>query len=129
MRSAREALGFTHLEMDERIGLGSGHYGKIERMGASWGKEAFKLTQSVTNALDLLGLELLVAPKGEFPAETCPRDVRLPAPSNVIALPQRSMSASPGLVAQWRRAKLEAAQREARTQAKKKPAVREAQRA
>lgn len=109
MRKQREALGFTHLEMDERIGLGSGHYGKIERMAASWGKEAFKLTQSVVNALDLLGLELVVAPKGEIAAETAPRDVRLPPPSNVV--PLRAMSASPGIVAQWRRARMHASAR------------------
>ena len=129
MRKHREALGFTHLEMDERIGLGSGHYGKLERMGASWGKEGFRITQSIVNALDLLNLDLIIVPKAEIPAEACVRDVRLPAPSNVIPMPTRAMSASPGLIAEWRRARIEAAQREARTQAKKKPAVREAQRA
>ena len=125
MRKQREALGFTHLEMDERIGLGSGHYGKIERMGASWGKQAFKMTASIVNALDLLGLELVVAPKGELNAETVPRDVRLtpppaaqPRPSNVV--PLRSMSASPGMIAEWRRA---------RAGSKKMPDMREACRA
>lgn len=125
MRKQREALGFTHLEMDERIGLGSGHYGKIERMGASWGKQAFKMTASIVNALDLLGLELMIAPKGEVNAETAPRDVRLtpppaaqPRPSNVV--PLRTMSASPGMIAEWRRARIEA---------KKKPPQRELQRA
>lgn len=123
MRAKRETCGFTHLEMDERIGLGSGHYGKIERMGTSWGKEAFRITPSVLNALDLLNLELVVAPKGELATETCTRDVRLPAPSNVIALPPRPMS-GPGMIAQWRRARAMS-----ELEAKKRPAVHEAQRA
>lgn len=101
MRKARETLGFTHLEMDERVGLGSGHYGKIERMGAGWGKEALKLSPSIVNCLDLLGLELIVAPKGEIAAQTVARDVRLPPPSNVIQMPRATMSGPPGLVRQW----------------------------
>jgi hypothetical protein len=114
MRKARETLGFTHLEMDERVGLGSGHYGKIERMGTGWGKEAFRYSPSVANCLDLLGLELVIAPKGEVPAEIIPRDVRLPPSATVVQLFPQPMSdrpKPPGQVETFRaraRAKLQA---------------------
>lgn len=122
MRKAREDRGFTHLEMDERIGLGSGHYGKIERMGASWGKAAFKLSPSVANALDLLNLEIVVAPKGEIPAETIPRDVRLPPTATVVQLfpqPMSERAARPGQVETFRaRARAKLAERLAKAQKK-----------
>ena len=102
MRKAREATGRTHLEMDEIVGLGSGHYGKLERMGASWGKQGFKLTPSIVNCLDALNLELIIAPKGELSAEPVARDVRLPPPSNVLVFPSTPMSAKPGQVAAYR---------------------------
>lgn len=95
MRKAREERGFTHLEMDERVGLGSGHYGKIERMGTGWGKEAFRYSPSVANCLDLLGLELVIVPKGEVPAEIIPRDVRLPPTATVVQLFPQPMSDRP----------------------------------
>lgn len=123
MRRQREALGLTHLEVDEIVGLGSGHYGKVERMGQDWGKQAFRMTPTITNCLDALNLELIIAPKGEIQAEACARDVRLPAPSNVIALPARPMSGE-GMIARWRKARAMA-----ELEAKKKPAVHEAQRA
>lgn len=124
MRKARETLGFTHLEMDERVGLGSGHYGKIERMGAGWGKEALKLSPSIVNCLDLLGLEIVIAPKGEIPAQTVARDVRLPPPSNVVQLPRPAMSGPPGLVRQWVNQRL--AERVAKGQKKGRRASRTA---
>lgn len=102
MRQAREATGRTHLEMDEIVGLGSGHYGKLERMGASWGKQGFKLTPSIVNCLDALNLELIIAPKGELSAEPVARDVRLPPPTNVLAFPSMPMSERPGQVAAFR---------------------------
>lgn len=127
MRKAREDRGFTHLEMDERVGLGSGHYGKIERMGAGWGKEAFKFSPSIANCLDLLGLEIVVAPKGTIPAETIPRDVRLPPSATVVQLfpqPMSERAARPGQVETFRararakfQAQVEKAQRRRRTKA------------
>lgn len=124
MRKAREARGITHLEMDERVGLGSGHYGKIERMGADWGKAALRLNPSVMNCLDFLGLEIIVAPKGEIAAETAPRDVRLIPESNVVRMPVHHAAHGPamGWFGSWLR------ERETVAQAKKKPrqAVRRA---
>lgn len=128
MRQAREALGHTHLEMDELVGLGSGHYGKLERMGADWGKRAFTMTSSITNCLDALGLELVIAPKGEIPAQTTARDVRLVADSNVVNLMAGPVAGEqPGWVGNWLRERYEA--NRPKTRSKKKPAVREAQRA
>lgn len=131
MRKAREERGFTHLEMDERIGLGSGHYGKIERMGASWGKSAFKLSPSVANALDLLELELVIAPKGTIAAEIIPRDVRLPPTATVVQLfpqPMSERAARPGQVETFRakarakfQAQLEKAQKKGRRARAQRP--------
>lgn len=120
MRKARETLGFTHLEMDERVGLGSGHYGKIERMGAGWGKQALRISSSVTNCLDLLGLEIVIAPKGEIPTQPVERDVRLPSARPTpddFGLTVKG----PSVLAEWRerrRARLEA-------QARKRPSGRQ----
>lgn len=116
MRRTREALGYTHLEMDERVGLGSGHYGKIERMGADWGKAALRITPSILNSLDALGLEIVIAPKGELPAQTMARDVRLIPESNVVALMAGPVAGDrPGWFSAWMR------ERQAAAQAKKKP--------
>lgn len=100
VRQRREALGLTHLEMDAEVGLTSGHYGKIERMGAAWGKQAFRLTSSMVWILDRLGLELIIAPKGSCHAVAIEHDVRLPreAPEEQ---PRPRMS-GPGMVAAWR---------------------------
>jgi hypothetical protein len=107
MRKAREDRGFTHLEMDERVGLGSGHYGKIERMGAGWGKQAVRISPSVVNCLDLLGLELVIAPKGAVAADTVPRDVRLPPVT--VEMPV-SVATGPSMLAQWRERRRQQAQ-------------------
>jgi hypothetical protein len=64
VRARREELGLTHLEMDHRIGLASGHYGKLESAGAAWGRVGFRLTASMANALDALGLELVLVEQG-----------------------------------------------------------------
>lgn len=121
MRKTREALGKTHLEMDEWVGLGSGHYGKIERMGADWGKQALRMSPSIMNCLDALGLEIVIAPKGELQAQTVTRDVRLIPESNVVALMAGPVAGEqPGWFGSWMRDRYEA---------NKKPAVRRAQRA
>lgn len=89
MRREREARKLTHLDVDAMVGLGSGHYGKIERMGADWGKQAFRLTQSIVNILDLFGLQLVVVPKGEILTEVIQRDVRLVPETPPAPLPQQ----------------------------------------
>lgn len=127
MRKGREARGLTHLEMDEMVGLGSGHYGKIERMGAGWGKCAIRLSPSILNCLDALGFELVIAPKGEVQAETVARDVRLiPEATNVVQLMSGSPAPErPGWVGQWLRDRYEAN----KPRAKKRPATAGAARA
>jgi hypothetical protein len=104
MRSEREAKGFTHLEMDARVGLASGHYGKIEHAGAAWGKQAFRMTHSVECILEALDLELILAPRGLIEASSLPRDVRIHAETLSAPTPQRRRKAKPklGIVAEYR---------------------------
>lgn len=102
MRREREALGYTHLEMDARIGLASGHWGKVENAGAAWGKQAFRMTHTVECALEVLGLELIVAPRGTIAAVTLRRDVQPALPDAAPAPPQRRRKAKRGLVAEYR---------------------------
>jgi len=101
MRREREARGYTHLEVDERCGLGSGHYGKIELMGKAWGKAGFVFSPTVRWVLELLDLELILAPRGEIHAETVLRDVRLVPVSEVSRLPEGPMS-GPSILDEWR---------------------------
>jgi hypothetical protein len=89
MRREREARKLTHLDVDAMVGLGSGHYGKIERMGADWGKQAFRLTQSIVNILDLFDLQLIVVRKGSVECSVIPRDVRLIPEAPPPPLPQQ----------------------------------------
>lgn len=124
-RQTREARGLTHLEMDELIGLGSGHWGKLERMGAAWGKQGLRMSPSIMNGLDALDLEIIIAPKGEIPSVPCTRDVRLIPESNVVALMAGPPAGErPGWFGDWFRDRYAAAQAK-----KKRPAARSAQRA
>ena len=101
MRKQRETTGLTHLEMDELVGLGSGHYGKLERMGAAWGKQGLRMSSSVMNSLDALGLEIVIAPKGEVLAEAIPRDVRLVPEAQVAPPPPPTARQAPGWFEAW----------------------------
>jgi hypothetical protein len=102
MRREREALGYTHLEMDARIGLASGHWGKVENAGAAWGKQAFRMTYTIECALEALGLELVVAPRGLIEAITLKHDVQPAIEAPRPAPPQRRRKAKPGIVAEYR---------------------------
>lgn len=103
MRAEREALGFTHLEMDARVGLASGHYGKVENAGAAWGKQAFRMTYTIECILEALNLQLIIAPRGLIDASVFERNVRI----EVAALPapapaRRRAKPKLGIVAEYR---------------------------
>ena len=63
VKARREALGWSHLETDAKVGLTEGHTGKIEGWDKPWGKRAFTLTPSMQWMLDALGLALVLVPK------------------------------------------------------------------
>jgi hypothetical protein len=102
MRREREAKGFTHLEMDARVGLASGHYGKIEHAGAAWGKQAFRMTHSIECILEALDLELILAPRGLIDASALQRDVRIEVQALSAPPAQRRRKPKPGIVAEYR---------------------------
>lgn len=60
LKARREALGITHLEMDERTGLTQGHTSKVEVPDAEWGKRPFQMLVTVDWMLKALGLSLVV---------------------------------------------------------------------
>lgn len=109
MRQRREEIGETHLGMDERVGLASGHYGKIEKAGTAWGKRAFYMSKSMTWILEALGLELVLVPKGTIAALDVERDVRV-IPYDEFEehrRKRRKVPKSKSMVANWRKRKAE----------------------
>lgn len=63
LRERRIDLGLTQEEVEHRVNLTSGHLGKIEHGGKTWGKQILRMTQTLVWLLEVYDLGLVIMDK------------------------------------------------------------------